>query len=297
METQFPTSSPARFRALVEQRAAFTLHAEGETYQGIHLGNDIGRVTLIQHDSVEQAAIVARKSYTPAGKRVVQRRKEQNLRLARSLVLDNHSGPLNFVNYRFEVECPKFVFDHFVRYRASKHSVSSGRYAEIPRKAYAVPQAVVDACWDCYEDQLAQGVDKELARACLPVGQMVLFEWQMDLRCIANILAQRLDPAAQDETRAFAWAMARLISLAELEAMGVLAMELIWSWGRQEALGGKRPRPSIPWVEALHDKGPMALLDSFEDEHLHPVIPFLRAGVLAQDSLTMSLFSPPGITL
>lgn len=293
METPFPTKSPDRFRALVDQRAVFTLHAEGESYQSIHLGNDIGCVTLTRRDSVEQAAVVARKSYTPAGRRAVQRRKDQNLRLARSLVLDNHSAPLNFVNFEFEIECPKFVFDHFVRYNMAKKSVSSGRYASIPRKAYAVPQAVTDACWDCYEAQLAQGVDKELARACLPVGQMVQFQFQLDLRCLCNLLSQRLDPAAQDETRAFAWAMARLVNLAEPEAMGVLSMELIWSWARQEALGGKRPRPSIPWVEALHEKGPVALRDSYEDEHLHPAIAFLRAGVLAQDSLTMSLFAPP----
>jgi thymidylate synthase ThyX len=293
METQFPTKSPERFRALVEERTPFTLHHEGEVSQGIHLGNDIGRVTLVHHDSVERAAIVARKSYTPAGRQVVQRRKDQNLRLARSLVLDNHSGPLNFVNFEFEIECPKFVFDHFVRYNMAKKSVSSGRYASIPRKAYAVPQAVTDACWDCYEAQLAQGVDKELARACLPVGQMVQFQFQMDLRCLCNLLSQRLDPAAQDETRAFAWAMARLVGLAEPEALGVLSMELVWSWGRQEALGGKRPRPSIRWVEAFHERGPVALLDSYEDEHLHPAIAFLRAGVLAQDSLTMSLFAPP----
>lgn len=295
MDSQFPTSSPDRFRELVRQRTLTTLHAEGEEYQSLHLGNDIGRVTLIRQDSVERAAIVARKSYTPAGKRAAQRWKKQNLRLARSLVLDNHSGPLNFVNFEFEIECPKFVFDHFVRYNMAKKSVSSGRYAAIPRKAYAVPQAVVDVCWDHYEAQLAQGVDKELARACLPVGQMVQFQFQLDLRCFINLLAQRLDPAAQDETRAFAWAMARLVQLAEPEAMHVISLELIWSWARQEALGGKRPRPTIQWVEDLHSLGPSTLLGASADEHLHPAVPFLRAGVLAQDALTQSLFGPPGL--
>jgi thymidylate synthase (FAD) len=297
MDSQFPTSSPDRFRELVNRRAAFTLHTEGGTSQGLHLGNGIGRVMLIRRDSVEHAAVVARKSYTPAGKLAVPRKKEQNLRLARSLVLDNHSGPLNFVNFEFEFECPKFVFDHLVRYNMAKKSVSSGRYANIPRKAYAVPQAVVDVCWDHYETQLASGVDKELARACLPVGQMVQFQFQLDLRCFINLLSQRLDPAAQDETRAFAWAMARLVQLAEPEAMHVIGMELIWSWARQEALGGKRPRPTIPWVEDLHLLGPSAVLGTSADEHMHPAIPFLRAGVLAQDDLTRSLFALPDLTL
>jgi hypothetical protein len=292
METPFPTTSPERFRALVENRETVLIHDGDNTYQRIYLGFGAGYVSLLRHDPIEYVAEVARQSYTPAGKREVPRLRSQNIRLAQSLVLDNHSGPLGFMVFDYDFEAPKTVFDHLVRYNMAKKSVSSGRYARVPRKAYAVPQEIVDACWDSYESRLAAGEDKELARHSLPVGQMVKFRLQLDLRCLMNLLSQRLDPAAQDETRAFAWAMARLIGLVDPAAMKVISMELIWFWARQVALGGKRPRPTTAWVEALHDRGPFAILEPFENEHVEPAIAFLRAGVKAQDTLVTDLFVP-----
>ncbi len=62
-------------------------------------------------------------------------------------------------------------------------------------------------CFRAYEDLLAEGVGRELARIVMPVACMTEVAWQMDIHNLIHMLNLRLHPHAQKEIRDLALVM------------------------------------------------------------------------------------------
>lgn len=118
------------------------------------------------------------------------------------LMKNRHGTPFEHNHFKWFVSAPIFVFREFQRHRIGfSYNEQSGRYSELPGKMWIPPddrplvqvgkpgayefvagdteqhlrtvQRLVEAyntAWRCYQDMLADGVAKEVARACLPVG-------------------------------------------------------------------------------------------------------------------------------
>ncbi len=78
-----------------------------------------------------------------------------------------------------------------------------------------------------YEERIARGVAKELARALLPQNVYSQAYWTVSLQGVMHFLAQRLEPEAQFEIRRYAEAVLSLMRT-DLERLGVT----------RESLGG-----------------------------------------------------------
>jgi thymidylate synthase (FAD) len=68
-----------------------------------------------------------------------------------------------------------------------------------------------EQCWRTYENLLAKGVAKELARNVLPVGIYTQFTWKINLRSLFNFLSLRSDERAMYEIRAYSKIIERLV--------------------------------------------------------------------------------------
>ena len=166
------------------------------------------------------------------------------------LMRERHGTPFEHNAFRFHVRCPIFVAREWFRHRIGSFNELSGRYKEIPTDGYLPapenvrtqvgkpgsytfePMSKEDAvrarnavskaykvAYDVYQDLLAQGVAKELARLVLPVGTYTEFYWTVNARSLMNFLSLRLDGSAQMEIREFANAVSQLF----LETMPLTA--------------------------------------------------------------------------
>lgn len=160
-------------------------------------------------------------------------------RLLAYLWTNRHSTPFEFGVMTFEVRAPIFVFRQWHRHRTQSYNEASARYAPLPALDY-VPtverllanadgpnkqagratktrltpeyaerwrddlRVLQERAQRLYEDGLATGVPKELARLALTVGRY------SKMRVTANLLnwlrfeRLRLDPHAQPEIQEYA---------------------------------------------------------------------------------------------
>lgn len=153
------------------------------------------------------------------------------------LMRNRHGSPFEAVTFRFDIKAPLFVFREWHRHRAG-HSYNevSARYSQIANEFY-VPErdyirhqvgkpgaytfermesdshadAVLDAislscevAFDTYEDLLAEGVAKEVARVVLPVGMYSRMKYTTNLRALMHFLSLRNSENAQREIRDYA---------------------------------------------------------------------------------------------
>jgi thymidylate synthase (FAD) len=117
----------------------------------------------------------------------------------------------------------------------------SGRYRELPREFYLPDLSAVrtqvgkpgsyrfepmitgdalvviekmcdayDFTWDKYQELLAMGVAKELARNVLSIGIFTEFMFKCNFRSLMNFISLRADDAAMYEIRQYAQAMAKM---------------------------------------------------------------------------------------
>jgi thymidylate synthase (FAD) len=77
-----------------------------------------------------------------------------------------------------------------------------------------------------YEERIARGVAKEIARMCLPQNLYSQAYWTVSLQGVMHFLEQRLEPDAQWEIRRYAEAVYELVR-ADLERLGVRREELV----------------------------------------------------------------------
>lgn len=163
---------------------------------------------------------------------------------------NKHATPFEFAGMVIEVQAPIFVFREWHRHRTQSYNEMSARYAPLPDLYYVPdPQNVIDRAllqgvnkqansvtipdegildripaWldtvvntykqleATYQQALAAGIPKELARITMPVGHYSRMRAQATLRNWLAFLTLRMDPAAQYEIRQFANAVGECVA-------------------------------------------------------------------------------------
>ncbi|MFJ2244881.1 FAD-dependent thymidylate synthase [Streptomyces sp. NPDC087862] len=147
---------------------------------------------------------------------------EKDRGLINMLMRDRHGSPFEAVTFQFRIECPIFVAREFFRHRIASYNEVSGRYAVMepvfytpsssrPLKQIGKPGAyrfeggtgtqerVTSAAhrdaarfaWSAYQDQLAHGIAREVARNVLPLSLYTSFCVTLNLRSLLNLLSLR----------------------------------------------------------------------------------------------------------
>lgn len=156
--------------------------------------------------------------------------------LIKFLMRERHGTPFEHNAFRFHVKCPIFVAREWFRHRVGSFNEFSARYSEMPAEFYlpdtdnvrrqtGKPGSYVfepledEALRDnarramsitakdairMYNNLIAGGVAKELARTVLPVSMYTQFYWTVNARSLMNFLSLRTQPTAQLEIRQYA---------------------------------------------------------------------------------------------
>ncbi|HUR73730.1 MAG TPA: FAD-dependent thymidylate synthase [Sporichthya sp.] len=142
--------------------------------------------------------------------------------LIRYLMRDRHGSPFEHNSMTFYVQAPIFVFREFMRHRIASYNEESGRYRELrpvfyvpgperklqqvgkagaytfedgtPEQHAIVTRATQDACrraYAAYQEMLAAGVAREVARIVLPVTTYSSMYVTMNARALMNFLSLR----------------------------------------------------------------------------------------------------------
>lgn len=199
---------------------------------------DHGFVGLVDHMgddySIERAA---RCSYG-AGTRKVQ----DTRNLIRYLVRNDHTSPIEMVEFTFHLKMPIFVMRQHVRHRTASLNEYSGRYSEMTDEMYVptderymgqsstnkqaseglLPEDTRSHCkklvernasstYQNYQNLLGNGLSRELARTVLPVGNYTELYWKIDLKNLLHYINLRDHSHAQKEIQVYGQAMMQLI--------------------------------------------------------------------------------------
>ena len=168
-------------------------------------------------------------------------------KLLRYLWDHKHSTPFDMAGLTIEVQAPIFVFRQWHRHRTQSYNEMSARYTPLPDVNYLPTverlmvnstinkQAGVAAGSDdltlesaedfrvslslsyeaaevVYQEALAAGVPKELARIHLPVARYSRMRASANLRNWLGFLTLRHDSHAQEEIRVYAEALGQIIA-------------------------------------------------------------------------------------
>ena len=161
-------------------------------------------------------------------------------KLLRYLWENSHATPFEMAGAVIEVQAPIFVFREWHRHRTQSYNEMSARYAPLPdvnyvptverlmvkanvnKQAQGTGEALTETNADIfrcvvervyeelqakYEDALANGVPKELARIVLPVGRYSKMRASANLRNWLGFLTLRMASNAQYEIRVYANAL------------------------------------------------------------------------------------------
>lgn len=158
--------------------------------------------------------------------------------LIRYLWSHEHGTPFEMVDLKFYIALPIFVARQFIRHRMASVNEYSMRYKE-PKDEFFYPAAdqvrkqsknnkqgsegqvdehtamnfkhyTIDTAHhalDEYENWIADGIGKEIARINLPLTTFTYWYWEIDLRNFFGFLKLRMDTHAQKELRDYANAM------------------------------------------------------------------------------------------
>jgi thymidylate synthase (FAD) len=145
---------------------------------------------------------------------------------------NRHMSPFEHGFMTFYIETPIFVAREFMRHRTWSYNEMSGRYTELPPRLFLInsERPIVQSgkigayrfetgtpeqyglifaettkayqqSWDSYQNMLAAGIAKEVARNVLPVGMMTQFYATANIRNIMQFLLLRNDQHALAEIR------------------------------------------------------------------------------------------------
>lgn len=178
----------------------------------------------------------ARVSYGQGTKQVSEDRA-----LIRYLMRNEHTSPLEMVEFKFHCRMPIFVARQWIRHRTASVNEVSGRYSEmqdmfyVPSPDKVTKQSTVNKqggsqelvensnfysirfnteqnnCYKDYQDALKSGMRKELARINLPLSLYTELYWKIDLKNLLHFLKLRLDSHAQYEIQVYGQAMAEIV--------------------------------------------------------------------------------------
>ena len=194
---------------------------------------DHGYVKLIRQDGDDRQVGQTAKICTDA-----ESDADSDIKLARRLVRDRHTSPVEFVGLVVEVQMPIFVARQLMRHRTGSFNEFSMRYTEavdvyyIPPvercqaqstfnkqgsaeylgddAANAIRDVIRNSCESSYEEYrqlLRMGLTRELARGVLNVNFYTKVRWKIDMHNLMHFMKLREDPHAQWEVRQYAHAM------------------------------------------------------------------------------------------
>lgn len=157
------------------------------------------------------------------------------------LMENEHITPFEKIVFEFHVKCPIFVARQWFRHRIGSFNEASARYKEFEFETY-VPdvfrkqskintqgsndkrftieeetdikeqlERFYQESRNVYENLLAYGVARELARLVLPMGQYTEFYWTVNFRSLMNFIKLRTDSHAQWEIQQYANTIFQLI--------------------------------------------------------------------------------------
>ena len=169
---------------------------------------------------------------------------DSDSKLLKYLYKHKHMTPFEMCGMIIEVKAPIMVFREWQRHRTQSYNEMSARYIPLPNENY-VPtierimqtsptnkqaQGVKKLSHEdaerfqiglkrdyedldtSYQEALADGVPKELARLILPVGRYSVMRASSNLRNWLQFLTLRMDAQAQWEIRQYANAVGSLVS-------------------------------------------------------------------------------------
>lgn len=197
---------------------------------------DHGHVQLIDvMGSDERIEQVARLSYGKGTRQVSETRA-----LLRYLMRHRHTSPFEQAVITLDMKMPIFVARQLIRHRTASYNELSGRYSEMPEEYY-VPDEIyeqsttnkqgrgghveewrekrahegmrftADRAFATYKHFLGNNVARETARMVLPLSTYTQWCMTMNLHNLLHMLALRLDPHAQWETRQYASVIADIV--------------------------------------------------------------------------------------
>ncbi len=191
------------------------------------LGDGISSIELVRVSGSDvDVANAARVSY---GKFVTQI-SERDEKLIRFLIKHQHTSPFEHNQLSFRIKAPIFVVRQWMRHRMHSYNEISYRYVKAPVEFYIPPKwrnqdkvnkqgsvgafedkqllevykQSIESSYKAYEQLLAEGVCRELARCLLPLATYTEFIFTTNLHALMHFLKLRLDPGAQNEIRMFA---------------------------------------------------------------------------------------------
>jgi thymidylate synthase (FAD) len=157
------------------------------------------------------------------------------------LVKNQHTSPLEAVQFTFEVKAPIFVFRQWHRHRTWSFNEVSARYSVLPSEYYVPDVSQIttqstsnkqmrtdevhpdaeylqecflqwgETAFEMYNQLLEAGCPRELARGVLPVNAYSHMFATVDALNLFKFLKLRLHEHAQYEIRVYAEAMLQLI--------------------------------------------------------------------------------------
>lgn len=199
-----------------------------------------GHVRLVEHMGSDLSIVRnARVSYAAVWRTGEDEGKDA--KLIDYLIKNEHTSPLECVQFTFDVKAPIFVFRQWHRHRTWSFNEVSARYSELPEEYYvpeisqittqnkdnkqmrteiinpnadAIQLALAEwgaESFDMYRTLLNFGCPRELARGVLSVNTFSHMFCTVDLHNLSHFLMLRLPKSSQYEIRVYAQAMLNLI--------------------------------------------------------------------------------------
>jgi thymidylate synthase (FAD) len=165
-------------------------------------------------------------------------------RLIRYLLKHRHTSPFESVLFTFEIKCPMFIARQWHRHRTWSYNEVSARYTELDEgfyipdpftvgeqsadnkqmrllgsnRSFSDTESIVSMIRDnalrtkaVYDNLLARGCPRELARSVLPMNAYTRYFGTVNLHNLLHFLELRLHSHAQWEIQQYAEALAKLI--------------------------------------------------------------------------------------
>jgi thymidylate synthase (FAD) len=158
--------------------------------------------------------------------------------LIRYLLRHWHTTPFEMVEFKFHIKMPIFVARQHLRHRTASVNELSARYSVVPDEffepalyrqqsqvnkqssegALELDQHLKDQlvahkeqAFEIYNEALAAGCSRELARCHLPQSTYTEFYWKINLHNLMHYLRLRMESGAQQEIRDYANAIYDLV--------------------------------------------------------------------------------------
>jgi len=207
---------------------------------------DAGYVTLINWMGTEESVVEAARMSTSGGFvswDPYPDHPKGDAGLLTYLYREGHHTPFEMCELLLEVQLPILVMREFVRHRTLSFNELSARYTQMPNLHYVPPldrmvqqsktnkqgsalepldPLLADSLvtgfrdeqqdiYERYERALESGLVREVARVNTPVARYTRMRVKGNLRNWLLFLGQRMAPNAQQEIRAYAYAIAKIV--------------------------------------------------------------------------------------